>query len=125
MKKAAAAGAVAGGAACMMVAASYALFAVLREPLTPAGAAAVVALVIGLVAFGIAFLAFGSGGARRRHDEPAHPPGLMARVTDLARERPALAAVVGVAAGWIFLRNPALATIVAAAMSQKDPGHHR
>ena len=33
----------------------------------------------------------------------------------LVRERPLMAGAAALAAGWIFMRNPALATVVAAA----------
>lgn len=71
-----------------------------------AGASALFAGVVALFAFKTPF----------REPEP-EPETLTQRMIGLAKERPIMATVAGLAAGFIFLRNPALATIVAAALS--------
>ena len=80
--------------------------------LPPAGAALVLAALLAVIAGVIAWLAFG-----RKKAEPEEPESIKDRVIALARERPIVATVAGLAAGFIFLRNPALATIVAAALT--------
>ena len=51
--------------------------------------------------------------------------GLTARALMLFRNRPILATTAALAGGWIFLRNPALATMVAAAFTEKGPSRKR
>ena len=58
-------------------------------------------------------------------DEDDEPVGLGQRAFSLFRERPILGAVAALAGGWIFLRNPALATMVAAAFTEKSHGRRR
>ena len=58
-------------------------------------------------------------------DEDDEPVGLGQRAFSLFRERPVLGAVAALAGGWIFLRNPALATMVAAAFTEKSHGRRR
>ncbi|MBX7248514.1 MAG: hypothetical protein K1X35_05610 [Caulobacteraceae bacterium] len=100
-------------------AAWYALLLVLQ----PWAAALTLALVMGLLAGVIALIAFGAPRLFRR-PEP-EPESLTERVVALAKERPIVATVAGLAAGFIFLRNPALATIVAAALSNSPDDSRR
>jgi membrane protease YdiL (CAAX protease family) len=120
-----AAAALAAAAVLAVVAAGYALFALLSQSLSPAAAAAVTALVFALIAGLGGALLFGRSEDDDRHEDES--PGLASRLGDLARERPIMAAAAGIAAGWIFMRNPALATVVAAAFSEKgrDPRRRR
>jgi hypothetical protein len=53
------------------------------------------------------------------------PEVLAARAYQLFRQRPILGTVAGLAGGWIFLRNPALATMVAAAFTEKSHARRR
>ena len=81
----------------------------------PAGAAAVTALLFAAVAGGTALIMAGP-----REPEPQdEPAGIQDRIVTLFSQRPILGTVAGLAAGWIFLRNPALATMVAAVMTDR------
>ena len=100
--------------ACVVVAvaaAGLAIYYALSIVLIPAGAAAITALIFAVCA---ALL-----GYRPEPQEEAEPEGLTDRAIQLFRTRPILGTVAGLAAGWIFLRNPALATMVAAAFTEK------
>ena len=109
---------LAGVAACVLVAVialGYAVYAALAMVLVPAGAAAVTAAIFA-VAAGVGALVI----AGPREPEPVdEPTGIQDRIVTLFSERPILGTVAGLAAGFIFLRNPALATMVAAIMSDK------
>ena len=83
--------------------------------LVPWAAALVLAVVAALFAGMLALITFKKLPSFRE-PEP-EPETLTQRVIGLAKERPIIATVAGLAAGFIFLRNPALATIVAAALS--------
>lgn len=106
-------------AACVIVAVlalGFAVYAALAMVLVPAGAAAITALLFAAAA-GIAGLVI----AGPREPEPVDEPvGIQDRIVTLFSERPILGTVAGLAAGFIFLRNPALATMVAAVMSDKS-----
>ena len=118
--------AAAAAAACVFVAilaAGYALYAALVAlGLLPAAAAAVTALVAALFATAAAWLAAGKASGRQDEEEPV---GLGQRAFELFRQRPILGTVAVLAGGWIFLRNPALATMVAAAFTEKSHPRRR
>ena len=60
---------------------------------------------------------------RRAHgdeEEEEEPEGLAGRALHLFQQRPILGAAAALAGGFIFLRNPALATMVAAAFTEKS-----
>jgi hypothetical protein len=104
-----------------VVAAAFALFAVLQPHLGAAGAAAVVAAVAAVIV-GIAGLL----AARKAEEKPPAAPDGFAfaeRAIEMVKGRPILTIGAGLAAGIIALRNPALAAIVAKALfdSQKPP----
>lgn len=108
-----AAGAALGLAGSAVVALSFALYALLKPYITPAGASAGVALACVIVAgigFAILTRRTKGGGARPEVKKARdHAPGGgfgVDRLMDLARERPIAAAAV--AAGLVALRNPAL-----------------
>ncbi len=115
---AAAAGAALAAAGVIMVAISYAIFALAKPYVGQAGAAGVVALVYAiLLGVGFAVAASGAKGkAPKVHKRGGHheePGSLMSRVMDTARERPLVAAAGAVAAGLLAIRNP---TLVATAL---------
>lgn len=119
-KKAAAVAAIVTAIVLCVVALGTAAWYGLLIWLQPWAAALVLALAAGLFAGVVALFTF---GAPLRRPEPE---SLTQRVIGLAKERPILATVAGLAAGFIFLRNPALATIVAAALSgAPDPTSRR
>lgn len=121
-KKAAAVAAIVTAIVLCVVALGTAAWYGLLIWLQPWAAALVLALAAGLFAGVVALFTF---GAPLRRPEP-EPESLTQRVIGLAKERPILATVAGLAAGFIFLRNPALATIVAAALSgAPDPTSRR
>jgi ABC-type nickel/cobalt efflux system permease component RcnA len=126
LKLTAALAALAAAAAVCVVAAAYAVYALLRYSLTPAGSAAVVALIFAVLAAVIALVLLRRPGERsHRRDEP-QPTA--ARLIELARERPILAAGAAVAAGLVLLRNPKLiATAATAAMAGRaaERSEHR
>ena len=111
--------ALAAAAGVCMVAAAYALFAVVRVYLGPAGGAAVVAGAAALVAILLAVVLL------RKANPPQHAAhveeqSFTSRLIDLARDKPLLATGVAAAAGLMLMRNPKLmTTIVTAAMASK------
>src|SRR5690606_27126854 len=118
----AAAGAVAGFAFVAVVALGATLYALLSMVLVPAGAAALTALIAAAAAGLCAWIAAGKAlGA----SEPEEPVGLGQRAVELFRQRPILGAAAALAGGWIFLRNPALATMVAAAFTETSHPRRR
>lgn len=111
-----AAGAALVSAACLGAAVFYALCLVL----VPLAAAAITSLLFAVAALTIVLVYF------RRNADPApyeddEPEGLADRAVALFRERPILGTAVALAGGWIFLRNPALATLVTAAFTDRAP----
>jgi len=109
---------LAGVAACVFVAVAalgFAIYAALSIVLVPAGAAAVTALLFAAAA-GIAGLII---AGPREPDPVDEPAGLQERIVTLFSQRPILGAAVGLAAGFVFLRNPALATMVAAVLNDR------
>ena len=106
------AAAVAAAAAVAVVAAAFALYALAREYLTPAGASAVIAVGAAVLAAILAFVAYRQVKPRPlRKDEE----NLTTRLIDLARERPIIAAGAAVAAGLVLLRNPGVVSSAVAA----------
>lgn len=99
--------ALAAAAAVCIFAAAFALYALLRYSMTPAGAAAVVALVFAAIAALVGVIMLRRGDPHRGHHEDQSLP---TRLFDLARERPVIAAAAAAAAGFVLLRNPSLMT---------------
>lgn len=108
-------------AACVFVAVialGFAIYAGLTIWLVPPAAAGVTALLFAIAA-GVTALVI-LGPKQPEYDD--EPVGVQERVVGLFRTRPILGTVAGLAAGYIFLRNPALATMVAAAFTEKARG---
>lgn len=118
----AAATAVAGFAFVAIVALGVAVYALLAMVVVPAAAAALTALIAAAAAVLCGWIAAGKAGLGR---EPEEPPGLGQRAYDLFRQRPILGTAAALAGGWIFLRNPALATMVAAAFTETSHSRRR
>ena len=115
----AAVAAIAAAAGVCVVALAYALFAVARTYLGPAGGAAVVAAAAALVAIVVAMVLFRKARPSHR-PAPVEEQSFTTRLIDLARDKPILATGVAVAAGLVLMRNPKLmTTIVTAAMASK------
>jgi hypothetical protein len=110
--------AVAAAAGVCVVAASYAVFAIVRTWLGPAGAAAVVAALFALVAVIAAAVALRKAAppsGKGKGDEP-----LADRLMHMARQRPVTAlAAAGVAAAAVLtvsIRNPGAITAIISAL---------
>lgn len=112
---------IAAMSACVFVGIAFlgvAIYAALAIWLVPAGAAALTAVLFAIGA-GVAAMILKGPSEPDEDDEPA---GIQERVVGLFRTRPIMGTVAGLAAGYIFLRNPALATMVAAAFTEKAHG---
>jgi hypothetical protein len=98
--------AAASAAAVAVVALAFALYALLRDALSPAGASAVVAGVAALImALGAIMAALFAKPPKRREDD-----SFAGRALDFARDKPVVAIAAAAAAGLIALRNPKLIT---------------
>lgn len=124
VKKAVAASAAAGAALVAVLALGATVFFALQLVVVPLAAAAITFLLFGLIAVGVAMAFVVRGEAEDELDED-EPVGLGQRAYSLFRQRPILGTVAALAGGWIFLRNPALATMVAAAFTEKPHGSRR
>ncbi len=118
---------LAAAAAIAVFAAAFALYALLRDILTPAGAAGAVCLGAAIIAALAALVAAQQAKLPKLAKRPAvtspgykPPDSLIARVIDVARDRPFVAAGAAVAAGLLAVANPALVTAVMRAFI--DPG---
>src|SRR5690606_5210514 len=100
------------------------IFFALCLVLVPLAAAAVTMLVFALVAL-IVVMVFLRRDAAEEEVEDEAPMGLGERAYMLFRQRPLLGTAAALAGGWIFLRNPALATMVAAAFTEKSHTRRR
>ena len=106
-------------AACVFVgviALGATLYFALSLVLAPLGAAAFTFLIAELVALVTAWLI----SREQEPDEDEEPEGLGARAYQLFKTRPILGTVAALAGGWIFIRNPALASLVAAAFTERS-----
>lgn len=110
----AAAAAIAAAAGVAVVAAAFALFALLVPMTGAAGAAAIVAAMAAFVVAlaGLVAAARAKENRRRQQDFAAADPGLIAKLFELAKQRPFVAAGAAAAAGIFALRNPALVAAV-------------
>jgi predicted permease len=126
VKKLTAAFVVAGSAFVAVIAFGASVYYALALVLPPLGAAALTAGLFALVAVIVAVAFLGASGTRDdEDDEEDAPSGIAGRAYALFRQRPVLGTVAALAGGWIFLRNPALATMVAAAFTEKSHGRYR
>lgn len=122
VKKLTAAFVVAACAFVVVVALGATLYFALALVLPPLGAAAITAGFFALVGVIVALVFLNASGAHHEDDEDDEDLGLGQRAFALFRQRPILGTVAALAGGWIFLRNPALATMVAAAFTEKPHG---
>jgi len=105
--------AVAAAVSVSLVAAAFALYALVVQWLGPIGGAALVAGVFALIALFSAAVAVGK--IRPRRGVPAPPPSPAEKIMGIARERPILATGAAVLAGIVLMRNPAIATALVSA----------
>ncbi len=126
VKKLTAAFVVAASAFVAIVALGATLYYALALVLPALGAAAITAGVFALIAIIVAVVFLNAAGMMDDEDDyEDEPQGLGGRAYALFRSRPILGTVAALAGGWIFLRNPALATMVAAAFTEKSHGRYR
>jgi hypothetical protein len=124
VKKAVAAAVAAGAALVAVIAFGATIFYALCLVVTPLAAAALTTLLFALAALLVVMVFL----RREAHADEAgedEPVGLGERAFSLFRQRPILGTAAALAGGWIFLRNPALATMVAAAFTEKSHGGRR
>lgn len=118
IRRAVATAIAAGAGFVAIVAFGAAIFYALSLVTPPLAAAAITFLLFAVVALIVAllFVRTAEGDEDEADDEPE---GLGMRAVHLFKQRPILGTVAALAGGWIFLRNPALATMVAAAFAEK------
>lgn len=124
VKKAVAASVAAGAALIATMALGATVFFALQLVVVPLAAAAITFLLFAVIALIVA-LTFVARNAAEDDEEDETESGLGQRAYALFRQRPILGTVAALAGGWIFLRNPALATMVAAAFTEKSHGRRR
>ncbi len=115
----------AGAALVAVVAAGAALYYALALVLAELAAAAITAAVFALIALAVVMLFLNKADGHHDEEDDEEPEGLGGRAYALFRSRPVLGTVAALAGGWIFLRNPALATMVAAAFAEKSRPRYR
>ncbi len=106
---------VAGCAFVGVIALGAAIYFALAMVLIPLGAAAITFLIAALVALAVGWFV----SREQEPEEEDEPEGLAGRAYHLFKTRPILGTVAALAGGWIFIRNPALASLVAAAFTER------
>ena len=124
VKKAVAASVAAGAALVAVLSLGATIFYALQLVVVPLAAAAITFLLFAVIALAVALIFVARSEAEDEEDED-DVSGLGQRAYTLFRQRPILGTVAALAGGWIFLRNPALATMVAAAFTEKSHGSRR
>jgi len=125
----AAAAAIAAAAGVAVVAAAFALYALLQPMLGAAGASAVVAAGAAITVALAGLVAAAKAKEQRREAHQAFASagsgdmsGVMARVIELAKQRPLIAAGAALAAGVFALRNPILLATLVKAVFEASSG---
>ena len=124
VKKAVAASVAAGAALVAVLALGATIFYALQLVVVPLAAAAITFLLFAVIALAVALI-FVARSETEEEGGEEDVSGLGQRAYMLFRQRPILGTVAALAGGWIFLRNPALATMVAAAFTEKSHGSRR
>jgi uncharacterized membrane protein HdeD (DUF308 family) len=121
MALAAAIAALMTAVACGLIALCFAVYALLRDPLTPAGASAAIVGLCAVVAGIAAFVAYSAVKLPRgqKSSRRAPPPTLAEQAMEVVRERPLVTAGVALAAGLAAFANPALVTAVLRAFTDR------
>lgn len=106
---AAAIGAMIGAAGAIVVALAFALYALLKDVVTPAGASACVALALAILCgIGVMVTVSKAKGPKRDRRE-ARSGSPIDRFIDFAQDRPIAASAAAIGAGLLALRSPGLA----------------
>lgn len=124
VKKAVATSVAAGAALVAVLAFGATIFYALQLVVPPLAAAAITFLLFAVIALAVTLIFVARSEAEDEEEEDV-VSGLGQRAYMLFRQRPILGTVAALAGGWIFLRNPALATMVAAAFTEKSHGARR
>lgn len=124
VRKAVAASVAAGAALVAVLALGATIFFALQLVVEPLAAAAITFLLFTVIALAVAMIFVTRSEAEDELSED-DASGLGQRAFMLFKQRPILGTVAALAGGWIFLRNPALATMVAAAFTEKSHGRRR
>lgn len=124
VKKAVAASVAAGAALVAVLALGATIFYALQLVVEPLAAAAITFLLFAVIALAVTLI-FVARSEAEDEEEEDDVSGLAQRAFMLFRQRPILGTAAALAGGWIFLRNPALATMVAAAFTEKSHGARR
>jgi hypothetical protein len=124
VKKAVAASVAAGAALVAVLALGATIFFALQLVFEPLAAAAITFLLFTVIALAVAMIFVTRSEAEEELNEE-DVSGLGQRAFMLFKQRPILGTVAALAGGWIFLRNPALATMVVAAFTEKSHGRTR
>lgn len=124
VRKAVSASIAAAAAFIATLALGATIFYALQLVVVPLAAAAITFLLFAAAALAVT-LVFVTGSAADEVEDEDETSGLGQRAFMLFRQRPILGTVAALAGGWIFLRNPALATMVAAAFTEKTHGGRR
>lgn len=114
----------AGAGFVAMVALGATVYYLLALIVVPVAAAAITSAIFAIIALIVA-LVFVRRAHGEEEEEDDEPEGLGMRALHLFQQRPILGAAAALAGGWIFLRNPALATMVAAAFTEKSRPRRR
>ena len=107
--------AVAAATVVCIVAAAFAVYALAKIYLSPAGAAAVVVGVFALIAVVAAWAALRKASPKTRPGDKAEDGGLIDRAFGIARERPMMALGAAAVAVTVLLRNPAMISALVSA----------
>lgn len=104
---------MAAAAGVVVVALAYALYAIARDYLSPAGAAAVVAAAAAALIVILALMVTRKAAPQSlRRAAGSEEPTLTTRLIELARERPIVAGAGAVAAALVIARNPRIVTTI-------------
>ena len=99
---------MAAAASVVVVSAAFAVYALLRTYIGPAGAAACVTLAAAVVLGVLALVMFSKAKGPKVTPRKPGTGGMVDRLTDLVSDRPVVAAGAAVAAGLLAWRNPTL-----------------
>ena len=102
---------IAAAAGVLVVSAAFALYALVRDPLGPAGAAAVVALAAAILA-ALTAVIFERWAQGPKGGKIEAEPDLVQKLIALVKERPIVSAAGLIAAATVAIRNPAITAIV-------------